>query len=186
MFTNKFDLLSSDFKESLKHIIEEIGIYATANKYHKQANMSYSAFYRQLKNNFGTPKIKKEKTKFNSKGKEAKLLSEAEEKFLAKLEKGEVSLADASKLVATKVFRKMLEYPDDVKFIDFFRTELLKLKQDENKVKETWSKELIARMFAGHLPPNICPHCGKSTVTDSPALTEGKTIYDADIIDKDS
>ena len=174
MALNKFKNLPPDFIEQLKHIVAEIGAYATARKYHERANMSLQAFYRQLGINFGGKKVK---PKFNSKGKQIRTLTEEEELFLKKLEKGEVSLAEASKLVAAKVFRKMLEYPDDVKFIDFFRTELLKLKESENKVKETWSKEIIARMFAGHLPPQICPHCGKSTVKDSPVMIQGEDTY---------
>lgn len=168
MALNKFKNLPTDFTEQLRHIVSEIGAYATARKYHERANMSLQAFYRQLQLNYGEGK--KVKPKFNLKGKEIRTLTEEEEIFLTKLGKGEVSLAEASKLVAAKVFRKMLENPDDVKFIDFFRTELLKQKESENKVKETWSKEIIARMFAGHLPPPLCPHCGKSTVIDSPVI----------------
>lgn len=178
---NKFQGLSSDFKEQLKHIVSEIGVYQTAKKYHERANMSFQAFYRQLNNNYGQGKQDQK-----GKGRVKKELTAEEEKFLTELGQGKVSLADASKLVAVKVFRKMLEYPDDIRFIDFFRTELLKLKQDENKVKETWSKELIARMFAGHLPPSSCPHCGKKLVSDSPALSDGKTIYDGELVDQNS
>jgi len=180
MALNKFKNLPPDFTEQLRHIVTEIGAYATARKYHERANMSLQAFYRQLSINFGEGK--KPKTKFNSKGKEIRTLTEEEELFLEKLGKGEVSLAEASKLVAAKVFRKMLENPDDVKFIDFFRTELLKLKESENKVKETWSKEIIARMFAGHTPPQVCPKCGFNLVPDSPSeperLIQGEEIKD--------
>lgn len=183
MALNKFKNLPTDFQEQLRHIVSEIGAYATAVKYHERANMSLQAFYRQLSINFGEGK--KPKTKFNSKGKEIRTLTEEEEIFLAKLGKGEVSLAEASKLVAAKVFRKMLENPDDVKFIDFFRTELLKQKESENKVKETWSKEIIARMFAGHLPPQICPHCGKSTVIRS-EIIEGESYESKQLESTDS
>lgn len=94
-------------------------------------------------------------------------LSADDIEFLDRLQRGEVSLDEASRVVAVKVFKRMLENPNDVRFIDFFRAELLRLKQEENKVKEVWGKEIIARFFAGKLPPKYCPHCGKLTVDDS-------------------
>lgn len=181
MAAKKFDRLSSEFREQLKHIVTEIGVFQTAKKYHERAGMSFDAFYKQIKSNYG------KKPELNSKGKEKKPLSEVEEKFLVDLGEGKVSLVDASKLIAVKVFRKILENPDDVKFIDFFRTELLKLKSEENKIKETWSKEIIARMFAGKLPPEDCPHCGKPTVADSPKLLNGEEkIYEPETINSNT
>ncbi len=99
-----------------------------------------------------------------------KALTQQEQEFLKKLEGGEVSLEQASRLVAVKVFKKMLQYPDDFRFIDFFRTELLKIKAEENKMNDNWGKELVMRVFAGKPPPLICPHCKKPTVSDSPNL----------------
>lgn len=93
-----------------------------------------------------------------------KKLTQQEDELLGKLEKGEVGIDEMSRIVAVKVFDKMLKNPDDFRFIDFFRTELLKLKAEENKVKDDWSKEIIARMFSGHLPPRECPHCGKNVL----------------------
>ena len=89
-----------------------------------------------------------------------KALTHQEQELLKKLEKGEVGIDEMSRIVAVKVFKKMLKNPDDFRFIDFFRTELLKIK----------AEELLMRVFAGNPPPLICPHCKKPTVSDSPNL----------------
>lgn len=83
-----------------------------------------------------------------------------EKQLLERLEKGEVSTDEVSRVVAVKVFEKMLKNPDDFRFIDFFRTELLKIKQQETQTKEKWGNELLARMFSGKLPEPNCPNCG--------------------------
>src|SRR3989344_6311122 len=91
-------------------------------------------------------------------------LTAEEMTFLGRLQRGEVGLDEASRVVAVRVFENMLRNPHDVKFIDFFRVEYLRMKQEENRVKDQWSKEVIARFFAGKLPNAVCSHCGKSTV----------------------
>lgn len=181
VFESKFSKLSPEFLEQLGQIVKEIGIHKTAQQYYEKAGMSFIGFYRQLTSKFGNKDklvplgkpFKKTKPDFGKK--RSKTLTSEEEMFLENLGAGTVSLEDASKMVAVRVFRKMLENPDDVKFIDFFRTELLRLKQDENKVKETWGKEVIARMFAGKLPPSVCPRCGTQLINDSPFLMDGET-----------
>ncbi len=95
-------------------------------------------------------------------------LSKDDLDFLDRLSRGEVSLDETSRMVAVKVFRRMLENPDDVRFIDFFRTELLRMKHEEIREKELWGKEIIARFFlGGKLPPKYCPHCGEPTLSDT-------------------
>jgi hypothetical protein len=90
----------------------------------------------------------------------AKELSTEEIKLLERIKKGEMQLDEISKIVASKVFEKMLKNPNDWHYLDFFRTELLKMKQEENQMKENWAKELVNRMFMGKLPPQYCPKCG--------------------------
>lgn len=89
-----------------------------------------------------------------------KELTSEEVNFLNRLEEGRVTLEEASRIVATKVFEKILKNPDDVRFIDFFRSELLKIKQQETNYKENYAMEMINRLFAGNLPPRECPNCG--------------------------
>ena len=98
--------------------------------------------------------------------KEERKLNKAEKEFLKKLGEGTIGLEEASKFVATRVFEKMLKNPDDFRFVDFFRTELLKIKQEENNIKDSWGKEAIGRLFAGKLPPRNCPNCGFQLIED--------------------
>lgn len=80
--------------------------------------------------------------------------------LLQRLKQGTVSLDEVSRVVASKVFERILRNPDDLRFIDFFRTELLKLKQREVDDRNNWAMEFVNRMFMGKLPMN-CEGCGK-------------------------
>ena len=150
-----------------------------AKVYAEKAGMKEKSLYvllaRRLKTEKPIPEPEKpvaEKIDGRRKAKEPEReLTAEEEALLEKLEKGEVGLTEMSRLVAKQVFTKMLRNPNDFKFIDFFRTELLRQKDEENKIKDKWAGELINRMFAGKLPPRICPHCGTDLVPDSPLLT---------------
>ncbi|OGH18809.1 MAG: hypothetical protein A3F31_04510 [Candidatus Levybacteria bacterium RIFCSPHIGHO2_12_FULL_38_12] len=95
-----------------------------------------------------------------------KELTADEKELLNRMSKGEASFEEVSRVVAVKVFEKMLKNPDDFRYIDFFRTELLKIKQEETQVKETWAKEIIARVFSGKLPLRDCPKCGHSLLPE--------------------
>lgn len=174
------------FSKLDKGIQDEIMLHArikgasyAAKQYAAVAGMKEKSLYillsRKLKNEkpiVQEPKVVPEKTDGRRKVREPEReLTAEEEALLDKLEKGEVGLTEMSRLVARQVFTKMLKNPNDFKFIDFFRTELLRQKDEENKIKDKWAGELINRMFAGKLPPRICPNCGADLVPDSPLLT---------------
>lgn len=99
-------------------------------------------------------------------------LTQDEEELLERFAKGDVDIDEMSRIVAVRVFKKILANPDDVKFIDFFRAELLRMKQEEAKNSDSWGKELVFRLFAGMLPPRECPNCG--------AYIWGKELEDED------
>lgn len=90
--------------------------------------------------------------------------------FLQRLKEGKVGLEEGSRIVAAMVFEKILKNPDDIRFIDFFRTELLKIKQQETTDRNHWATELMNRMFSGHLPPKNCIKCG------NPFIQEEKNV----------
>lgn len=177
-FKPKYDLLPSEQREIIELEAKENGAFATAEKWHDIIGMSFEGLYKRLKKLVGTKKnlletqetpepLTRQEKKFEKQvEKTERKLTKEEKIFLKKLATGEASLEDASKFVAVRTFEKMLRNPDDFKFIDFFRTELLKIKRDEVGIKETWAKEIIGRMFAGQLPPSNCPHCGKSVIPD--------------------
>lgn len=104
-----------------------------------------------------------------------KPLSREDRELLDRFGRGEVSLEETSRIVASKAFERMFKHPDSGRFIDFFRMELLKLKLQENKKKDNWGKDLLSRLFVnGKLPPKYCPHCGKLLVEDTIALPESE------------
>lgn len=104
-----------------------------------------------------------------------KELKADEKDLLARLSKGEVSFEEVSRIVAVKVFEKMLRNPDKFQYLDFFRTELLKIKQEESQIKDTWAKQIIVRFFSGHLPLRNCPKCGHSLLPDDNKTEEVNT-----------
>lgn len=95
---------------------------------------------------------------------ESRELTQAEQELLKRFERGDVDLEEASRVVASRVFEKILRNPDQLKYIDFFRTELLKIKEQESTNRNNWATELMNRMFSGHLPPRNCPKCGYEIV----------------------
>lgn len=86
-------------------------------------------------------------------------LTEKELELLERFRLGKVETDEMSRLVAVKVFEKILRNPDDIKFIDFFRMEMLKIKRKEQEDRSRNQQELINRFFSGKLPAN-CSDCG--------------------------
>lgn len=153
---------------------------AAAKKYAPMINMSESGLYRRLKTELGV-KTKPIKTEKGSKKSEPQELTEEDEKFLKRVESGQVSLDEASRFVAVRVFRKMMEHPDDVRFGNFFQAELLKIKQTEVAERNNRQKELINRMFGGTLPPTQCPNCGHLLYGSPEAITGASEIIEGEV-----
>lgn len=159
------------------------GASVIAKKYAEEAKMKPESLYALLKRRI-TPVVKENEkeggnvgnTKKVPKEKKLKKLSSEEVEMLKGLEAGTTGIEEMSRVVAARVFKRMLQNPDDFKFIDFFRAELLRQKEQETKLKYKWTNELMARMFAGQLPPKVCPSCGLHLVKE---ITEG----DAEAID---
>ncbi len=134
-------------------------------------------------------RIPKPKVKIVDKTKKIKSLSKEENDMLARLEAGTSGIDEMSRMVAVRVFKRMLQNPDDFRFIDFFRAELLRQKEQETKLKYKWTNELMARMFAGQLPPKICPNCGMhlvKEVIEGSEETNGQVSIDGDIVTEES
>lgn len=186
IFTPKFDLLPIQLQEKIFLSAKENGAYSTAKAFFEEAGMSEQGLYARLKLllkergiDTGGEKEKEVKTEVVNGKKEIKL-SASEKKFLKGLESGSVTLEDASRIVASKVFEKMLRNPDDFRFIDFFRTELLKSKNAENQERKEWREQIVNRMFSGNLPPRICPNCGTELIklNEVKVITEGEVIVE--------
>lgn len=165
----KFKALPVALQNEIIAFGEKFGRKVAAAEYHSKANMTMSSLHQWLQKNQGQPSDEQagnEGSSYSGGGRgKVKLkvkMSKEEKDFVERLEKGEASLEEGSKILAAKVFRKIFEHPDDVKFIDLFRTELLKLKKDENKNKEQFNQELLMRLFAGKVPASTCPNCGHS------------------------
>ena len=172
-----------------------MGEYPAAEKYYKEVGISKNGLYKRLrrelhkvevnrplaetmKNKGRSKPIPKIKEKLTTTPKEKRLTRE-ESRFLKDLKDGKASLEEASRLVAVRVFDKMFRNPDNVKFLDFFRTELLKIKKMEAETKRTWGNQLLARMFGGgELPPPVCPHCKYELVEGGKKIMEGEIIGD--------
>lgn len=184
MPTPIYSTLSKDLTDKIEASVKEIGMYATAQKYCKEAGMSFWGLYNNLKHKAQKGKIETEKGIKNpfihSKERKPQKLSKEEKIFLEELKSGKKDISEISRLVAVKVFEKMLKYPDDFKFYDFYQAQLLQLKQEEQKSKNTIAQELINRLFAGKLPPTHCPKCGTEIIKIETvaAIEEGELVKD--------
>lgn len=112
-------------------------------------------------------------------------LDAEEELFLERVRAGDVGLDEASRKVASLVFKKMLENPDDVRFGDFFKVEFLKIKQTEVQDKKNAATDMIHAMFGGKLPPKICPQCGYKLVGEPLPIASTKVeAIEGEIVDE--
>lgn len=182
MVIPKFNKLPLELQSKIMLEARQRGAPYASKIYAEQADMTVESLYILLNRKLNrekeklkptAPEKKEEapKSRWGKPKEPERELSEEEIVLLDKLEKGEIGITEMSRIVAKQVFSKMLKNPGDFKFIDFFRAELLRQKDEENKIKDKWAGELISRMFAGKLPPRICPNCGEDLVPDSPIIT---------------
>lgn len=179
-----FITLPIALREEIEKSVPEIGIAATAKKYHVQAKMKYWGLYNHLKHKVDkgiiqvTPAGNEKIPRRVVAGRKPQKLSEEEKIFLEDLKSGKKDISEISKLVAVKVFEKMLKFPDDFKFYDFYQAQILQLKQEEAKSKNTLAMELINRLFNGSLPPTHCPACGHEIIKLETihAIEEGEVV----------
>ena len=168
MFQDKYGLLPENVRREIENEARETSPLKAGQKYAGKVGMSELGLYQRLKKELGLKKVDGRKGKGGRPGRpirEPLELTEEEDRFLERLGRGEVTLEEASHLVAKKVFHKMLSEPWGVQFHDFFRTELLKIKQAEVRERHDVAMQLIARMFGGQLPPKDCPKCGHPILT---------------------
>lgn len=201
VFVDVFGKLPNVKKLEIIQYAQEHGEYKAAREYCDEVGITWNGLYRRLRRELRqnteteileeTPKAKL--SPYNQGKRDAALarkraesrgevkLSREEKKFLKDLKEGRASLEEASRLVAVKVFEKMLKQPGNVKFLDFFRVELLKIKKMEAETKKTWAMQLVSRMFGGaELPPPVCPHCNKELIPGGKHILEGEIITDVE------
>ena len=160
---------------------EEKGSYITAEKYYEKTGLSRSGLYWKLRHlkpsgeTVGEEETEKsggdkivEGYKARAVGRkeayEGIKLTPKERKLIKDIAEGTVDMQKASRVIAAKAFEKLLKFPDSASFTSFIQSEMLNLKRQELTDKNTWAMELVNRMFAGALPPRVCPRCGEVLV----------------------
>jgi hypothetical protein len=178
----KFNLLPTPLQEEIYTMAREKGAWATSLFYASKISMNQVYLSLKLKKYLKNLEGESLPTTTSSSKpipkpweKPVKKLTKAEEAFLDGIKKGSIPLEEASKVIASMVFEKMLRNPEDIRFIDFFRTELLKLKQQESQDRNNLALEMINRMFSGNLPPKICPKCGYELYQET-KMIEGEVV----------
>lgn len=171
-----YNKLPQEQKEKIEAFAKKYNIYKASQKFCKEAGMAENSLYRTLRKRLDHTPVHASKQGYNFK--RATKLTDEEKEFLKDLREGTKGVEDIARLVAVKVFEKMLKYPDDFKFYDFYQAQMLKLKKEEQANKNTLAMELINRMFGGQLPPTHCPNCGTEVIKISQAteLQEGEII----------
>src|SRR3990172_9118005 len=180
-----YQALPVTLREEIEKSVKEIGAFATASKYAEKAGMSFWGLYHNLNKKVKSGAIVTDSGRTVAQNnfkpvKKPQKLSDEEKVFLEDLKSGKKDISEISRMVAVKVFEKMLRFPDDFKFYDFYQAQLLQLKQEEAKSKNTIAMELINRLFAGKLPPTHCPNCGTEIIKIETvaAIEEGELVKD--------
>lgn len=167
--------LPQETRDEIEKFAKKYGVWSAAVKFKTKAGMTENALYRALR-------VKVEHVPRHGsrgyQGKKAKKLTDEEKQFLVDLSSGKKEVEDIARFVAVRVFEKMLKYPDDFKFYDFYQAQMLKLKKEEQATKNTVAMELITRLFNGQLPPTHCPNCGHEIIKINQivAIEEAKVI----------
>lgn len=180
--------------EEILNYAKEFGEFKAANKYTKEVNLSRDYLYKKIqktirKMDLGSQDVGEDEDSENGAGKKGRRLTpeeilanakakaqsrkyayegieltKKEKRLIKDIAEGKVDLETASRVIASKAFEKLLKYPDSASFTSFIQSELLKLKRQELTDKNTYAMELVNRLFAGELPPRICPNCGHELV----------------------
>ncbi len=87
-------------------------------------------------------------------------LSKTEVDFLERFKRGEVQFEEAQRELAYRVFKKILEEPEQLKAADWLRSELVKIKREEISMKKEQMDLAWTMIFGSFMIPKVCPHCG--------------------------
>lgn len=173
---NKWNILPNDLRRKIIDEARTTSAMNASKKYYKFTELSAQMLQRHILMILNPAKwdpVERKKLE-----KENREFSSEEKEFLEKIERGEMDMDLMRGKVARMAFERVLRNPDQVKFIDFIRTEILNSKQEEIKASKSWGKEIIARLFAGKLPPRNCPNCNYSLVLLGEEVVEDERVAD--------
>lgn len=86
-------------------------------------------------------------------------LNSEELEFLEKFRSGELDFEEAQRMLAYKVFTRILQDPTQLKAADWLRSELVKIKREEMSMKKEDMERSWAMIFGGFMIPDKCPRC---------------------------
>ncbi len=86
-------------------------------------------------------------------------LNTEELEFLEKFRSGELDFEEAQRMLAYKVFTRILQDPTQLKAADWLRSELVKIKREEMSMKKEEMERAWAMIFGGFMIPDACPRC---------------------------
>lgn len=86
-------------------------------------------------------------------------LNQEELEFLEKFRSGELDFEEAQRMLAYKVFTRILQDPTQLKAADWLRSELVKIKREEMSMKKEEMERSWAMIFGGFMIPDKCPRC---------------------------
>lgn len=86
-------------------------------------------------------------------------LNTEELEFLEKFRSGELDFEEAQRMLAYKVFTRILQDPTQLKAADWLRSELVKIKREEMSMKKEDMERSWAMIFGGFMIPDKCPRC---------------------------
>lgn len=85
--------------------------------------------------------------------------------FVEDIRSGKKDSEDAAKYILANFMENVFRNPELIKSIDAFRSEMLKIKKEEKKDRQSQAMALVSMMFSGQIPPSVCPKCGEILYT---------------------
>jgi len=168
--------LSEEYQKRILFDLASLGAAETARRHYEDLGIKETNLYKTLSNEAKKQRI----NRVVGFDKQDDKLKEDEKLLLIKYERGEVGFDEMQRVLATKMFKRLLTGEDKVTASDWLRSEQIKIRKMEVEDQKTAMEEFLDAMFSGFLPSLTCPYCGESTIVKRELLGDKSRVMVAD------
>lgn len=159
-FKNIWESVPESKKEEIFKEARGSTPFLAAKKYSEEIGLSEQSIVGHIKKHMRIAKIGKVSPRGNPKDSSSRDLTDHEQNFIQDLREGRKDAEDVSRYILANYMENVFRNPELIKSIDAFRAEMLKLKKQEQKDRQSQAMVLVSMMFNGQIPPAHCPRCG--------------------------
>lgn len=178
-FKSVWNEIADSVKEQIFADARETTVNTAANKWSKEVGLSPQSISQHVKRHMRLSKVRKTIPGTGKQESNQRELSEYEKKFIDDLRTGKKDAEDVARYILANYMENVFRNPELIKSIDAFRVEVLKLKKQEQKDRQSRAMMLVSMMFNGQIPPAHCPRCGEQIYS----VSENAGTLTADAID---